>query len=98
CHVSVLARKYANRPGESMPVTSPTPDQLKRIADEMGLSLTDQDIASFSALMAPNIEAYNVIDQLPDNLPAVKYKRGAGYRPLPEENRYNGWYYKRESR
>ena len=60
----------------------------------MGLSLTDQDIASFSALMAPNIEAYNVIDQLPDNLPAVKYKRGAGYRPSPEENKYNAWYCK----
>ena len=56
-----------------MPVTSPTPDQLKQIADEMGLSLTKSDIASFIALMQPNVDAYNVVDQLPDYLPQVKY-------------------------
>ena len=31
-----------------MPVSLPTPEQLKRIAEEMNLSLTDSDIASFS--------------------------------------------------
>ena len=30
-----------------MPVSVPTPDQLKYIAAEMGLSLTDADIDSF---------------------------------------------------
>ena len=33
----------------------------------MGLSLTDSDVASFIALMQPSIEAYNVVDALPDN-------------------------------
>ena len=77
-----------------MPVTSPTPDQLKQIADEMGLSLTKSDIISFIALMQPNIDAYNVVDQLPDYLPQVKYARNPGYRPSPEENRHNAWYCK----
>jgi amidase len=77
-----------------MPVTVPTPDQLKQIASEMGLSLTESDVASFIELMRPNVDAYNVIDQLPDNLPQVKYPRTPGHRPLPEENAHNAWYYK----
>jgi amidase len=77
-----------------MPVSLPTPDQLKRIAEEMNLSLTDSDVASFLALMKPSIDGYNVVDQLPDNLPPVKYPRTPGYRPQPEDNPYNAWYYK----
>ena len=77
-----------------MPVSLPTPDQLKRIAEEMNLSLTESDIASFLALMKPSIDGYNVVDQLPDNLPPVKYPRTPGYRPQPEDNAHNAWYYK----
>jgi amidase len=77
-----------------MPVTAPTPDQLKQIASDMGLSLTESDVASFIALMKPNVDAYNVIDQLPDNLPQVKYPRTPGYRPPPDENKHNAWYHK----
>ena len=38
-----------------MPVTVPTPDQLKHVAGEIGLALTDADIASFIAIMVPSI-------------------------------------------
>ena len=77
-----------------MPVTTPTPDQLREIASKMGLSLTKGDVASFLALMQPSVEAYNIVDRLPDNLPQVKYPRTPGYRPTPEENKHNAWYYK----
>jgi amidase len=77
-----------------MPVSLPTPDQLKRIAEKMNLSLTDADVASFLGLMKPSIDGYNVVDQLPDNLPPVKYPRTPGYRPGPAENKHNAWYYK----
>ena len=75
-----------------MPVSLPTPEQLKRIAADMNLSLTDADVASFLALMKPSIDGYNVVDQLPDNLPPVKYPRTPGFRPLPEDNKHNAWY------
>jgi len=68
-----------------MSVTIPTPEQLKKIAGDVGLSLTDRDVASFIALMQPNIEAYNVVDRLPDRLPTVKYPRTPGCRPKPIE-------------
>jgi amidase len=77
-----------------MPISVPTPAQLQDIATKMGLSLTDSDIASFITLMRSHVDAYNVVDQLPDNLPRVTYPRTPGYRPSPEENTHNAWYYK----
>ena len=77
-----------------MPVSVPTPDQMKAIAAEMGLALTDADIDSFITLMKPSIEGYNVVDSLPNNLPPVTYPRTPGHRPGPEENKHNAWYYK----
>lgn len=77
-----------------MSVSNPTPKQLQAIAEQMGLSLTDNDIASFIDLMKANVDAYNVVDRLPNYLPQVKYPRTPGYRPVPEENKHNAWYYK----
>jgi hypothetical protein len=70
-----------------MPVTVPTPDQLKQIAGEMGLSLTESDVASFIDLMRPNIDAYNVIDHLPDNLPKVSTRVPLAAGPHPRRMR-----------
>jgi amidase len=77
-----------------MPVAAPTSAQLKQIAREMGLSLTSSDVASFLALMQPSIDGYNVVDQLPDELPPVKYPRGPATRPPRSENEHNAWYQK----
>jgi amidase len=77
-----------------MSVTVPTPDQVKAIAAQMGLSLTESDVASLIALMRPSVEAYNIVDRLPDELPEVRYPRTPGVRPGGEENRHNAWYYK----
>ncbi|WP_089937950.1 amidase [Candidatus Entotheonella palauensis] len=77
-----------------MPVSKPTHDQLREIAQEMGLSLTDGDVKSFIGLMQPYIDGYNEVDAMPDALPAVKYPRTPGYRPSGSENKYNAWYVK----
>jgi amidase len=77
-----------------MPVTVPTPEQLKEIAAQMGLTLSDADLASFIGLMTPSIAGYNVVDELPDNLPEPKYPRAAGQHPRGAENPHNAWYVK----
>ncbi|HEY7712271.1 MAG TPA: amidase family protein, partial [Candidatus Entotheonella sp.] len=77
-----------------MTVQVPTPEQLRDIAREMGLDLSDDDVQSFIALMQPSIENYNVVDAMPDELPRVKYPRTPGYRPEGDENPYNAWYVK----
>ncbi|HEY5870240.1 MAG TPA: hypothetical protein VI542_32520 [Candidatus Tectomicrobia bacterium] len=61
-----------------MGVQVPTPEQVKAAATEVGLSLTDDDIQSYIALMTPNIQAYNLVDVRPDYLPVVRYPRTPG--------------------
>ncbi len=77
-----------------MAVSVPTKDQLRLVADQMGLSVTDDDLDSFIGLMVPSIEGYNAIDAMPDNLPVVKYPRTPGHRPAPQDNPMNAWYVK----
>ena len=42
--------------------------------------------------MQANFDAYDLIDALPDEIPAVHYPRAAGYRPEGDENPLNAWY------
>ena len=79
-----------------MAVQLPTPQQIRELADEMGLDLTDADVESYRGLLQGNVDAYNVVDAMPDHLPLVKYPRTPGYQPRGEENQYNAWYVKTE--
>jgi amidase len=75
-------------------VKVPTPDQLREVAADLGMSFSDEDLATHLAALRPSVDAYNIIDRLPDELPAVKYPRTPGRRPAPEENTHNAWYIK----
>jgi amidase len=77
-----------------MSVNRPTAEQLRAIAEDLGMTLSDADISSYLALMRPNFAAYDIVATMPDYLPAVKYPRTPGYRPEGEENKYNAWYVK----
>ncbi len=77
-----------------MAVHIPSPDQLRAVAKQCGLSLSEAEVESFRGLMAGSIGAYNLIDSLPDAVPPVKYPRTPGYRPDPAENPRNAWYRK----
>jgi amidase len=77
-----------------MSVQMPTREQLRAAARECGLALDDASVESFRALLTTYVDAYNVVDAMPDEVPRVKYPRTPGYRPAPEENKYNAWYYK----
>ena len=71
-----------------MAVQSPTRDQILDLASELGLDLSDEDVDSYIGLFQGNVEAYNLIDSMPDNLPEVKYPRTPGYKPRDDENKY----------
>lgn len=79
-----------------MTIPMPTHDQVKDVSEAMGLNLSPEDVDSFRGLMEGYVEAYNVVDKMPDELPLVKYPRTPGHRPLPEENPLNAWYVKSE--
>jgi amidase len=77
-----------------MTVKRPTPGQLRAVADDLGMTMSDADIVSYLAIMQPNFLAYDAIEAMPDYLPEVKYPRTPGYKPEGEENKYNAWYVK----
>jgi amidase len=77
-----------------MAVKRPTPSQLRAVAGDLGITLTDADIQSFLGLMAGSFAAYDAVDAMPDHLPPVTYPRTPGYRPEGAENPYNAWYVK----
>ncbi len=77
-----------------MSVQYPTPEQIWEAAEEVGLSLTEDDVNSYIGLIKPNIDAYNVVDAMADYLPPVKYPRTPGNFPTPDENPRNAWYVK----
>jgi len=69
-------------------IKTPTSEQLQEVAGELGMSFSEEDLAQHLAALLPSFEAYNKIDQLPDEKPAVSYPRTPGYRPAAEENPY----------
>ncbi|MDA0824000.1 MAG: amidase [Proteobacteria bacterium] len=77
-----------------MNVKQPTDDELRFIAAEYNLDLSDADLASFQGLIAASLPAYQRIHELTEPKLEVKYPRTAGYRPQPEDNLLNAWYYK----
>jgi amidase len=82
-----------------MPVRPPEIGELRQIAASFHLSLSDDDLASFLGLMGPTLASYEEVERLaePALLP-VNYPRTPGYRPGPEENRYNAWYWRTQIR
>ncbi len=79
-----------------MPVTRPTAEQLRDIARGFGMNLSTAEVDDYLRVMQATVDAYDLVDAMPDYLPEVAYPRTPGYRPEGEENRYNAWYYKTE--
>ena len=80
-----------------MPVRPPRIEELREIAESFQLSLTDEDLASFRGLILPLLASYEEVERMPEPpLLPVKYPRTVGWRPSPEENPYNAWYWRCE--
>src|SRR6202162_2883837 len=77
-----------------MAVRRATLDQLRSVAEDLGMHMVDEEPNSYDALMQGNYAAYDIVDAMPDYVPAVTYPRTPGYRPEAEENKYNAWYVK----
>jgi amidase len=81
-----------------MSVTRPSLDQMRKLVGGLGMSMSDRELLDYMSLMEDSFQAYDLVDQLPDNLPRVKYPRTPGYRPAPADNPLNAWYVKSEVR
>jgi amidase len=72
----------------------PSVADLRRAAEHLGLKPSDDYLAAVERIIIPLASAYAALDQMPDELPAVKYPRDAGVRPTDAENRHGAWYVK----
>jgi len=89
----------ATRAGVSMSrVKRPTHDQMKEIVTSLHMSMSDREIAEYMEVMEGTMQAYDRLQQLPDNLPPVRYARTPGFRPGAAENPLNAWAVKSEVR
>ncbi|SDH92844.1 amidase [Lutimaribacter saemankumensis] len=79
-----------------MTVQRPTHAQMKEIVAELGMHMSDARIQEFLDVMQGTLDAYDIVDSLPDYLPPVLYPRTSGHRPTPDENPMNAWYVKTE--
>ncbi len=77
-----------------MTVQRPTHTQMKAIVEELGMHMSDARVQEFLDVMQGTLDAYDIVDALPDYLPPVLYPRTSGYRPTPDENPMNAWYVK----
>lgn len=82
----------------SMTIKRPSLSQMRAMASRFGMNLTDTELAEYSEIMEPYIQAYDRLDAMPDNLPEVRYPRAPGRFPDPSENPLNAWYVKTEVR
>jgi amidase len=74
-----------------MPVLRPSIAQVEAAGTALGFDMSAGLASHYVEMMSGIFEAYDVVDQLPDNTPPVKSLRAPGYRPSGEENRWNAW-------
>jgi amidase len=79
-----------------MAVKGPSAEDISRIGRALGFTLSPQDAESFRLLLRPSIDALNRIDEMVEPAPPVKYPRNSGWRPRPEDNPLNAWYWRCE--
>ncbi|KAK3603257.1 hypothetical protein CHS0354_007588 [Potamilus streckersoni] len=60
----------------------------------MGLQCSDVELGVYEEYIAGTLRGYDRISQLIGPSLPVKYPRTPGYRPSPDENTLNGWYWK----
>ena len=74
----------------------PPSNQLAEIADDFGLDMSLDDLTNQREAVRGAIASLRHIDDMPEERPAVAYPRTSGYRPHPDENPYNAWYWRTE--
>jgi len=75
-------------------ISAPTVDELRDSARDLHFDLSDADLAMYAEFVVPMAADYQVVESMEDPRLPVQYPRGEGYRPAPDENTLNAWYWK----
>ncbi len=77
-----------------MPFSKPTLEQVRAVADDLGIHPSDDELAGYLERMEGFARAYTLVDEAPEPAPDLGRRRSPGRRPRPAENRYNAWFVK----
>jgi amidase len=69
----------------------PSTEQVRKLGESLGMEVTADYANSFINFIQPFAAGYRLLASLPDDVPAIKYPRGAYYRPEGDENKYGAW-------
>jgi amidase len=73
----------------------PTTDELARIANQYRFELSTKEIESFQEVIGDVLASCNRLDEMTEPTLPLKYpKRDLGYRPQPEDNPFNAFYWR----
>ncbi|WP_049935232.1 amidase [Haloplanus natans] len=73
-------------------VRAPTPDEIREKAAKHHMTLSDEEVADFSAVIAETMAGYERLDELPEPTPERAYSdRDPGYRPTSAEDPLNAF-------
>ena len=75
-----------------MPFEKPTRNQMRAVADDLGIDLSDDELTGYLERMEGFSRAYALVDEAPD--PSPRARRRSWHRPEPDLNRYNAWFVK----
>jgi amidase len=73
---------------------TPTAEQLLRTSRSLGFENSKEELQEFKDIIDGMTDAYRRVDELDVPSMEVKYRRPAGARPSPEDNRLGAWAWK----
>ncbi|MDU6069427.1 MAG: amidase, partial [Bradyrhizobium sp.] len=79
-----------------MSIKRPNAEEVADLAASLHMNMTVEEAAEYLSLMGGMFDQYDIIDELPNPLPPVKYPRTPGAKPPAKENKYNAWAIKTE--
>lgn len=73
-------------------VRPPTPEEIREYAAHHHITLSDEEVEDFAAIIHETLAGYERLDELPPHRPDVEYTdRDPGYRPDPSEDPLNAF-------
>ncbi len=69
----------------------PSTEQVRALGQSLGMEVTADYANAFISFIQPFAAGFRLLASLPDDVPMIKYPRGAYYRPEGDENKYGAW-------
>ena len=75
-------------------IIPPSRGELRRIADQYGFELSEEEEAFYLQLIEGPLASYRRVGQIAEPKPEVRHPRTPGRAPVDGENRWNAWYWR----